>query len=135
MRLELTRRADYSIRAMLALPADGDQFLSGPQIAQAMDIPRRFMGQVMAPLVKAGLVEARTGRSGGYRLAKEAEAISILSVIEASGDRTARGSCVLRGGPCATDGTCAVHSVFEAAHGALLIELRSATLASARQRL
>ncbi len=48
-----------------------------------MDIPGRFLPQVMADLVAAGLVEGRTGRTGGYRLARPAAAISLLDVIAA----------------------------------------------------
>jgi Rrf2 family protein len=132
MRLELTRRADYAIRAMLALSVSDEEVLSGPRIAESMDIPPRFIGQVMGQLVKAGLVEARTGRNGGYRITRPADSISILSVIEAAGDQTGRGHCVLRGGPCAADGTCPVHPIFEAAHNALLERLTTATLASAQ---
>lgn len=132
MRLELTRRADYAIRAMVALASSDDEVLSGPRIAAAMDIPPRFVGQVMGPLVKGGLVDARTGRSGGYRLTRPAETITILSVIEACEDQVRRFHCVLRGGPCAENGTCAVHAIFDAAHKALLAQLAQATLASAR---
>lgn len=135
MRLELTRRGDYAVRAMLALAeprpdgADRNGWLSVRRIAERMAIPHRFLPQVMRDLANAGLVEAQTGRSGGYRLARPAAAISLLDVIEAVEGESRRQTCVLRGGPCGRDGYCAVHSVFFEAQEALLGHFERTSLA------
>jgi Rrf2 family iron-sulfur cluster assembly transcriptional regulator len=131
MRPELTKRADYAIRAMLALSRENaDGLLSTRRIAEGMAIPGRFLPQVMGDLSRAGLVHAEPGRNGGYRLGRPATQISLLDVIEAVEGDSRRRSCVLRGGPCATSGTCAVHDVFFAAQDALLRMLSTANLAA-----
>jgi Rrf2 family protein len=130
MRLELTRRGDYAIRAMLAL-AQADpsaERLSVRHIAAQMSIPAAFLPQVMRALVAAGLVAATTGRSGGYRLARPASDISVLEIIESIEGDSRRTSCVLRGGPCGRDGHCDAHDVFFAAQDAMLARLRIASL-------
>ncbi len=135
MRLELTRRGDYAVRAMLALAEPGpggvgrNGWLSVRRIAERMSIPRRFLPQVMRDLAAAGLVEAQTGRSGGYRLARPPASISLLDVIEAVEGNSRRQACVLRGGPCGRDGYCAVHAVFFAAQEALLEHFERTSLA------
>lgn len=129
MRLELTRRGDYAVRAMLALashPEDG--WLSVARISGAMEIPERFLPRVMKELVLSGLVEGRLGRTGGYRLARPAASITLLDVIQAVEPDDGARECVLRGGPCGRDGTCAVHDVFTDARGALLDRLATARL-------
>lgn len=131
MRLELTRRADYAVRAMVALARHEAGQLSAPAIAAATGSPARFVAQVMGDLLGAGLVEARTGRSGGYRLARPASQISILDIVEAIEGDARRRTCVLRGGACARDGVCDVHHVFSSAQDALLERLAGATLQSA----
>ena len=84
MRLELTKRADYAIRAVVALAAAAPgERRSVRQIAQERSIPARFLQTVMGDLVEAGVVDAQTGRAGGYRLARSASDISPLDVIEA----------------------------------------------------
>lgn len=129
MHLELTRRGDYAVRAMLALARAGDV---GPTsvraIATAMDIPAAFLPQVMGALGRAGLVASRTGRAGGYTLTRPPAAISLLDIIEAVEGDSRRTSCVLRGGPCGRDGHCLAHAVFTAAQQALLDRLADATL-------
>jgi Rrf2 family iron-sulfur cluster assembly transcriptional regulator len=130
MRLELTKRGDYAVRAMLALArAPGESRMSVRRIAEEMEIPVRFLPQVMGDLVAARLVEATTGRSGGYRLARPASAITLLDVVEAVEGDGRRRSCVLRSGPCGLDGHCDVHDVFFAAQDAMLATLAAARLA------
>ena len=129
MRLALTRRGDYAVRAMIALAADRDDgWLSVPRISAAMQIPERFLPRVMADLTRAGLVEGRAGRTGGYRLARSAAAISLLDVIDAVEPEPDPRSCVLRGGPCGVDGRCAVHNAFTDARDAMLLRLDGVSL-------
>jgi Rrf2 family iron-sulfur cluster assembly transcriptional regulator len=113
MRLELTKRGDYAVRAMLALTRGaGNGLLSSRRIADAMDIPVRFLPQVLGDLQRAGLIDAAPGRAGGYKLTRDPETLSLLEVIEAVEGDSRRVSCVLRGGPCGKDGFCDVHHVF-----------------------
>lgn len=129
MRLELTKRGDYAVRAMLALArADQGERLPVPRIADEMAIPVHFLPQVMGDLVRAGLVSATPGRGGGYRLARPAAEISLLDVVEAVEGDSRRRTCILRGGPCALDGTCDVHDPFVAAQDALIDSLSAARL-------
>lgn len=136
MRLELTRRGDYAVRAMLALAAEEEGArLSSRRIAERMDIPPRFLPQVMHDLAEAGLVVAYEGRSGGYRLSRAAATISLLDVIGAVERDGRMRSCVLRGGPCMADGTCAVHEVFLSGWEAVTERLAAATLAGLSSRI
>jgi Rrf2 family protein len=130
MRLELTKRADYAIRAVLALSgaARGER-LSVRRIAADQRVPERFLPQVMRDLVLAGVVEGAVGRSGGYRLAKPPAEISLLDVVEAVEGDSRRRVCILRGGPCAVAAVCDVHAVFAAAQDDVLGRLRSTTVA------
>jgi Rrf2 family transcriptional regulator, iron-sulfur cluster assembly transcription factor len=131
MRLELTKRGDYAVRAMLAIAAvkPGNGPVSARRIAEQMAIPARFLPHVLRDLVRAGLVEATTGRSGGYRLARSATDITLLEVVKAAEGEEAPRNCVLRGIPCRSDGTCAVHDVFDGARTSLLERLAATTLA------
>ncbi len=129
MRLELTRRGDYAVRAAVALAANGGGLLSAPRIAAEMEIPPRFLPQVMSDLVRADLVVGQTGRAGGYRLVRPPAEISLLDVIRAAEHDRAERTCILRGGPCDPRDRCVVHDVFSEAREALLRSLAGTTLA------
>ncbi len=135
MRMELTKRADYAVRAMLALArAPEGQLLSVRRIAEEMSIPVRFLPQVMGDLTAAGLVRAETGRAGGYSLSRSAGDVSLLDIVEAVEGDSRRRTCVLRGGPCGLDGHCDVHDVFFAAQDAMLGTLAAARLSQLPRR-
>jgi Rrf2 family iron-sulfur cluster assembly transcriptional regulator len=134
VRLELTRRGDYAVRAMLALAGDTTgSWLSVPRISASMSIPARFLPAVMTDLVRADLVEGRPGRTGGYRL-RSAAAISLLDVIDAVEPEPQPRTCVLRGGPCGRDGHCAVHDAFTRARTSMFERLAEVTLADLSER-
>lgn len=130
MRLELTRRTDYALRAMLVLARNPGETLSSGQLADRTRIPVRFVTQVMSHLVRDGLVAAVIGRSGGYRLAVVPEEVSVLSIVQAVEGDTRRLHCVLRGTPCSGGPQCEIHHVFAGAQEAFLRELAASTLAN-----
>ena len=131
MRLELTHRGAYAIRAVLTLARRCDDgVIPARAIAREMDIPVRFLPQVLADLTRAGLVEARLGRSGGYRLSRDPSRIRLLEVIEAAEGDARRQTCVLTGEPCGASPTaCGVHDVFSQAQLAILTRLADTTVA------
>ena len=131
VRLELTHRGAYAIRAVLTLAHEGDEHVVPARvIARQMDIPVRFLPQVLGDLSRAGIVEARLGRAGGYRLARSPSRISILDVIEATEGDTRRQTCVLTGQRCGKSNVpCDVHAVFSDAQVAILERLGSTTVA------
>lgn len=130
MRIELTRRGDYAVRAALALVVlDDGHPVSARRVAERMSIPPRFLAHVLTDLVRAGIVIGTTGRSGGYQLAMPARDIDLLRVVDAAEDHGELPRCVLRGGPCRIEGICAVHVAFEGATAAMRRELAATNLA------
>lgn len=138
MRVTLTLRGDYAVRAMLALAqhellarsaAGARTLLPAARIASQMKIPARFVAHVLADLVRAGLVVGATGRRGGYRLALPASEIDLLRIVDAAERNGDQPRCVLRGIPCDPAGRCAAHDAFNGATDALRAELARTSLA------
>lgn len=129
MELSLGRRADYAIRATLALAREHDARLKSRQIAEAMAIPAGYLAQIMASLVRARIVSSVAGPNGGYSLARPPLAINLLEVIDAVEGAARSPDCVLRGGPCRWDDVCAVHVPWIRAQQALLAQLATTSFA------
>ena len=68
--MQLKASTDYGMRAILYLAAQGTT-CSSKDIAEDMSIPRDYLIQLAQLLRNAGIIEARPGKHGGYRLAKE----------------------------------------------------------------
>ena len=80
--MQLKASTDYGMRAILYLAAQGAT-CSSKDIAEDMSIPRDYLIQLAQLLRNAGIIEARPGKHGGYRLAKDASEISVLEIIKA----------------------------------------------------
>jgi len=131
MQLELGRRADYAIRAAVDLArhaGDGGR-RKARAIADVMEIPASYVPQILAELVRAGLVASVAGRGGGYTLARPPDEIDLLAVVQAVDGEMVSTVCVLRGGPCRWDDMCAVHVPWARAQQAMLDSLGETTLA------
>jgi Rrf2 family protein len=76
-------KAEYACIAMLELAArHGDpQPVRLKAIADAHDIPQRFLVQILLQLKGAGLVHSTRGAAGGYLLARAPDKISLAQVI------------------------------------------------------
>lgn len=130
MQIALERRGDYSVRAVIDLARHyGDGRRKAREIATVMDIPVRYLPQLLAPLVHRGLLVATAGPEGGYALTRDPASISVLEVIEAAEGPLESPRCVLRGGPCDWDETCPLHETWGRARHALAAELGRTTFA------
>jgi Rrf2 family protein len=80
--MRISARADYAVRAALQLAASqNDGPLKAEAIANAQDIPHKFLESILNDMRRGGLVLSQRGGNGGYRLARPAESISIADVI------------------------------------------------------
>ena len=73
--MQFKASTDYGLRAVLYLAAQGHT-CSSKDIAQDMSIPRDYLIQLAQLLRNAGIIEARPGKHGGYRLANDPSKIT-----------------------------------------------------------
>lgn len=92
----LSQRTRYALRALQHL---ADRYGQGPvqlpEIAEAQNIPSKFLTVILSEMKRAGLVETLRGKEGGYWLARSPDAITYGDIV-----RLTRGSLALV--PCAS---------------------------------
>jgi Rrf2 family protein len=79
--VRVSAKADYAIRAMVELAAVGEGPVKAERIAQAQEIPLKFLENIMADLRQGGLVRSQRGAEGGYWLARPADEITLAQVM------------------------------------------------------
>ena len=94
--MQLKASTDYGMRAILYLAAQGTT-CSSKDIAEDMSIPRDYLIQLAQLLRNAGIIEARPGKHGGYRLAKKPADINVLEIMNALDDDTRHSTRAKRG--------------------------------------
>jgi Rrf2 family protein len=81
--VRLTARADYALRAAAELAAVAPAQVKSAQLAEAQDIPPKFLENIMLDLKRGGLVASQRGAEGGYTLARPPAEITLADVIRA----------------------------------------------------
>ena len=89
--MKISAKAEYACLAIIALARlSPDQTpVRIREIAEAHGIPERYLVQILLQLKGAGLVFSARGASGGYRLARPPDQISlgeVLSAIDGPGE-------------------------------------------------
>ena len=78
----LTRKGKYGLKALVhlaGLPEGQLAFVT--DIAEANNIPKKFLDAILGDLRRAGFVRSKTGKDGGYMLARSPEDIRVGHVI------------------------------------------------------
>jgi Rrf2 family protein len=82
IKMLINKTTSYALRAVIELAAAyGRGSLRAPDIARAQGIPPKYLDTILNILRRAGLVNARRGAAGGYRLARPPSAMTPRDVI------------------------------------------------------
>ena len=93
--MQIPRRVDYGLRAVIHLAGqEPDKCCSMGQIAKQQGVPRKFLEKIIQDLIRGGLIKSKRGSTGGYTLARSADAISFCDVIEAIEGPIAVNACL-----------------------------------------
>jgi Rrf2 family protein len=101
-----------------------DQKASTSQIAEEKDIPLSFLAKIIAQLSVAGLLQTMRGARGGVTLARTADEINLLEVIEAIDGPILINECVNDTYQCSQHG-CPMRSIWQDAQADLVNRLKS----------
>jgi Rrf2 family protein len=81
--MRVSAKSDYALRAVIELASAGDGPVKGERIAQAQEIPLKFLENILGDLRHAGIVRSQRGADGGYWLARAPDAITVADVVRA----------------------------------------------------
>jgi Rrf2 family protein len=133
----ISLKAQYALRALIALAkADPDELFLIADIAEAQQIPKKFLEQILLDLKHQGLVASRRGRMGGYLLLRPPERITFGEVLRIIDGPLAPLPCLSRIAyrrceGCPDERSCEIRKVFAAVAEATRGVLDTVTIADA----
>jgi Rrf2 family protein len=82
--MKLPESTEWVLHVAAALAQlDPGVTVSSAQLAEHYDLPVAYLAKQLQTLVRAGVLTASTGPRGGFRLARPADQITMLQVVEA----------------------------------------------------
>lgn len=131
--MRITQEADYALR-IVALLASHDSVVDANTIAEEAGVTQRFALKILRKLVLGEIVSSQKGASGGYRLLRKADEITLKDVIELIDGEIAISKCLSDKHVCSKQGinksACKIHLIFDAINQDLIKSLENITIAS-----
>lgn len=133
----LTAKGKYGLKALVFLSQvpPGELALVA-DVAEANNIPKKFLDAILGDLRNAGLVMSRKGKGGGYRLARPPEQITVGAIVRVLDGPLAPIACAshTRYQPCedCDVATCQVRHMMVDVRNAIAAVLDKTTLAQMR---
>jgi Rrf2 family transcriptional regulator, cysteine metabolism repressor len=83
--MKISQKLEYACRALaqLAKVHDGRSLTRLEEMAQREAVSSNFLVQILNDLRRAGLIDSRRGKAGGYLLARPANTITLRQVVDA----------------------------------------------------
>ncbi len=121
--LALTRKTDYALVALSELARSFPATLSARQLAEVTGISFPVLSGVLNHLVRGELVVSIRGVQGGYRLARSAEEIRLVDIVEAIDGPPRLTQCCSQASPaldadetCDLEGSCRIMGPMQRVH-------------------
>lgn len=127
----ITKTGMHAVRAMVVLAQLPEGAYAGAgRIAQEIGAPQNYLGKLLQTLAREGLVVSQKGLGGGFRLARDPQAISMLDVVDPI-ERIGRWSgCILGRPECSEADPCAIHDHWKRVRTAYVQLLSRTTIAN-----
>jgi Rrf2 family protein len=129
---------EYALHCLLWLAPSRETPASSRDLAELTGVSQALVAKILPKLEKAGILAAQGGIAGGYRLARTADEITVLDVVEAvdGGKRLfdckdVRLNCPLFGATppiWASGGVCSIHAVMQRAEKSMRREMAGTSL-------
>ena len=81
--IQFSKSVDYALHALIHLAhSERDQNIGIKELSATLGVSESYLSKIMSKLRQDGIVRAVPGVNGGYELAKQAEQITFLEVIQ-----------------------------------------------------
>ncbi len=126
----ISTKGRYALRVMAEIAADETgEYVPLAKIAEDQNISMKYLESIVVLLSKAGLLDGKRGKNGGYRLNRKASEYTVAEILEITEGGLAPVTC-LEGSRnlCARANTCITLPVWEGLNRVIKDYLESITL-------
>ncbi|MBN2798570.1 MAG: Rrf2 family transcriptional regulator [Deltaproteobacteria bacterium] len=120
---------EYALRALTYLAQREGGRVSVRELHDALGIPQKYLGAVMARLVGKGLLCSRRGIGGGFQLVVDPEQLTVFQIADAVQDVSPYAACLMGLPSCSDEAPCALHHLLGPHRDALIAVMHKTTLA------
>ncbi|MER2234799.1 MAG: Rrf2 family transcriptional regulator [Candidatus Limivicinus sp.] len=111
----ISTRGRYALRILVDMAENRkDGYITLKEAADRQEISEKYLESIVKDLVRGQLLEGIRGKGGGYRLARPAEEITVLEVLQAAEGSMVPVACLEEGSkPCSRADACRTLPLWE----------------------
>ena len=111
----ISTRGRYALRILVDLAENrNDGYITLKEAAERQEISEKYLESIVKDLVKDGIIEGLRGKGGGYRLARTADEINVLEVLQSADGTLVPVACLEEGSePCSRAAECRTLPLWE----------------------
>ena len=111
--MNFSKTTEYALNILSFMALNEKRLYSAEEIYNQLNIPYRYLRKQLTILSKSNIITSVQGKYGGYIITKDLKDISLLDIIEASGDKQLTNNCFFGFSECALSEKCAFHDKWE----------------------
>ena len=127
--LRVTKLTDYATLVLATLAEAPARVHSAAELAERARLELPTVSKVLKPLAHAGLVAGFRGAAGGYKLARPAERIALIEIVEAIEGKLGLTECSGEHSNCEYEPHCGTRGHWHKVNEVIAAALRDVSLA------
>ena len=113
MTVFFSKKCEIGLQAVLYLSTEEEgELFNAMQISESVKQPKEFVSKVLQILTSSGIVGSKKGKNGGFFLAKSANDIRLIEIVDAIDGKEIFEKCVLGFPECGDTHPCPVHNTW-----------------------
>ena len=124
----ITRYTDYAIRALCYIAGHKDIVVSIPALVKKLEIPKPFLRKILQILNKKRILKSEKGKGGGFVLAKPADKIFLMDIIEIFQGPFKLNECLFKKSICPNVKICPLKQKIDEIEQYAILKLKPVTI-------
>lgn len=126
----ITRDTDYAVRALCFIAHQKERVVSVNELVKELAIPKPFLRKILQILNKKGILYSHKGAGGGFSLARPADKIFIVELMEVFQGEFSLNECLFKKKACPQRPGCSLRKRIAAIEDKVRHDLNGLTVQS-----
>ena len=131
--MNFSKTTSYALTILNYMAEHDKDLFSARALHKTLGIPWQYLRQLLTSLSKDGFIISTQGRTGGFRLSRSPENISLADIVDAVEGLNVMNTCIMGFKECPFDHKCAMHETWIETREGIMGVLKTTSLASLRK--
>ena len=110
--MNFNKTTTYAFKVLILMAHNDQEDYTSTYLSEKLNIQMQYLRRLLTDLSKAGFIQSKRGKNGGFIFAKSIKNIFLSDIIDAVEGLEKFNSCMLENHDCNKEGKCSFHDAF-----------------------